>query len=187
MLVPGYGTGTVNILRLWRARAGRESFDLGLFNAGRYAEAVEAQMRSENLTKVLYPSDSTRGRPGAAAQAAVFPGLLLAAGHHPPVPQQRLGGVPRQGRHPAQRHPPGAGDSRAHAPVGRVADAIRLHRTLTRYPLPPDLAPAREMDRTRTLAEPQADVEPVAPTQALRPRRSVARREASIRTCARPE
>ena len=59
MLVPGYGTETVNILRLWRARAGRESFDLGLFNAGRYAEAVEAQMRSENLTKVLYPSDST--------------------------------------------------------------------------------------------------------------------------------
>ena len=59
MLVPGYGTQTVNILRLWRARAGRESFDLGLFNAGRYAEAVEAQMRSENLTKVLYPSDST--------------------------------------------------------------------------------------------------------------------------------
>ncbi len=42
------------------ARPGRpESFDLGLFNAGRYAEAVEAQMRSENLTKVLYPSDST--------------------------------------------------------------------------------------------------------------------------------
>ena len=39
--------------------AGRESFDLGLFNAGRYAEAVAAQMRSENLTKVLYPSDST--------------------------------------------------------------------------------------------------------------------------------
>ena len=59
MLVPGYGTETVNILRLWRARAGGESFDLGLFNAGRYAEAVEAQMRSENLTKVLYPSDST--------------------------------------------------------------------------------------------------------------------------------
>src|SRR5271165_640982 len=59
MLVPGYGTQTVNILRLWRARAGGESFDLGLFNAGRYAEAVQAQMRSENLTKVLYPSDST--------------------------------------------------------------------------------------------------------------------------------
>ena len=59
MLVPGYGTETVNILRLWRARAGQESFDLGLFNDGRYAEAVAAQMRTENITKVLYPSDST--------------------------------------------------------------------------------------------------------------------------------
>jgi glycogen phosphorylase len=59
MLVPGYGTGTVNIIRLWQARAGRDSFDLGLFNAGHYAEAVEARMRSENLTKVLYPNDST--------------------------------------------------------------------------------------------------------------------------------
>ena len=59
MLVPGYGTETVNILRLWQARASRESFDLALFNEGLYAEAVEARMRSENLTKVLYPSDST--------------------------------------------------------------------------------------------------------------------------------
>jgi glycogen phosphorylase len=59
MLVPGYGTETVNIIRLWQARAARESFDLALFNAGHYAEAVEARMRSENLTKVLYPSDST--------------------------------------------------------------------------------------------------------------------------------
>ncbi len=59
MLVPGFGTETVNIVRLWQARAGRESFDLALFNAGHYAEAVEARMRSENLTKVLYPSDST--------------------------------------------------------------------------------------------------------------------------------
>ena len=59
MLVPGYGTETVNIIRLWQARAAPESFDLALFNEGHYAEAVEARMRSENLTKVLYPSDST--------------------------------------------------------------------------------------------------------------------------------
>ena len=59
MLVPGYGTETVNIIRLWQARGARESFDLALFNAGHYAEAVEARMRSEHLTKVLYPSDST--------------------------------------------------------------------------------------------------------------------------------
>src|SRR6516225_7118073 len=30
MLVPGYGTETVNIIRLWRAKDGPESFDLGL-------------------------------------------------------------------------------------------------------------------------------------------------------------
>jgi glycogen phosphorylase len=59
MLVPGYGTETVNIIRLWRALAGHESFVLGLFNDGRSAEAVKAQMRSENLTTVVYPSDST--------------------------------------------------------------------------------------------------------------------------------
>src|SRR5689334_12188270 len=34
MLVPGYGTQTVNIIRLWRARASRQSFDLGRFSAG---------------------------------------------------------------------------------------------------------------------------------------------------------
>jgi len=59
MLVPGYGTETVNIIRLWQARAGRESLDLALYNEGHYAEAVEARMHSENLSKVLYPSDST--------------------------------------------------------------------------------------------------------------------------------
>ncbi len=59
MLVPGYGTQTVNIVRLWRARAGRRSFDLARFGAGRYAEAVEEVVRSENISKVLYPDDST--------------------------------------------------------------------------------------------------------------------------------
>ncbi len=59
MLVPGYGTQTVNIVRLWRARAGRRSFDLARFGAGQYAEAVEDVVRSENISKVLYPDDST--------------------------------------------------------------------------------------------------------------------------------
>ncbi|HET9656380.1 MAG TPA: glycogen/starch/alpha-glucan phosphorylase [Kineosporiaceae bacterium] len=61
MLVPGYATHTVNIVRLWRARAGRSSFDLSRFGAGRYAEAVEEVVRSENISKVLYPDDSTPG------------------------------------------------------------------------------------------------------------------------------
>jgi starch phosphorylase len=59
MLVPGYGTDTVNIIRLWRARGSRGSFDLVRFSAGQYAEAVQDAVRSENISKVLYPDDST--------------------------------------------------------------------------------------------------------------------------------
>jgi starch phosphorylase len=63
MLVPGFGTETVNIVRLWRARAGRKSFDLARFGAGQYAEAVAEVVGPENISKVLYPDDSTpRGR-----------------------------------------------------------------------------------------------------------------------------
>ncbi|MDG6105902.1 glycogen/starch/alpha-glucan phosphorylase [Dactylosporangium aurantiacum] len=59
MLVPGYGTQTVNIIRLWQARASRQSFNLERFSAGEYVEAVEDIVRSENISKVLYPDDST--------------------------------------------------------------------------------------------------------------------------------
>jgi starch phosphorylase len=58
MLVPGYETETVNILRLWRARATRE-FDFQLFDMGDYERAVEGKVFSENITKVLYPNDTT--------------------------------------------------------------------------------------------------------------------------------
>jgi starch phosphorylase len=58
MLVPGYKTDTVNILRLWRARATRE-FDFQLFDMGDYERAVEQKVFSENITKVLYPNDTT--------------------------------------------------------------------------------------------------------------------------------
>ncbi|MFZ1769261.1 MAG: glycogen/starch/alpha-glucan phosphorylase [Caldilinea sp.] len=57
-LVPGYGTNTVNILRLWRARAAEE-FDFQMFDTGNYAQAVEQKIYSENISKVLYPNDGT--------------------------------------------------------------------------------------------------------------------------------
>ncbi|MDE2819884.1 MAG: glycogen/starch/alpha-glucan phosphorylase [Chloroflexota bacterium] len=57
-LVPGYRTKTVNMLRLWGARATRE-FDLQLFDVGDYTRAVEQKTSSENVTKVLYPNDNT--------------------------------------------------------------------------------------------------------------------------------
>jgi starch phosphorylase len=57
-LVPGYGTQAVNTLRLWSATA-TEEIDLRLFNQGDYSAAVEAKNLSENVTRVLYPDDST--------------------------------------------------------------------------------------------------------------------------------
>ncbi|RMG28805.1 MAG: glycogen/starch/alpha-glucan phosphorylase [Gammaproteobacteria bacterium] len=60
--IPGYGTNTVNNLRLWSAKAARE-FDLHYFNEGDYVRAIEARARSENISRVLYPSDVTeKGR-----------------------------------------------------------------------------------------------------------------------------
>jgi len=59
MLVPGYGTETVNIVRLWSARGSESSFDLSRFSAGQYAEAVQEAVEAENISKVLYPDDST--------------------------------------------------------------------------------------------------------------------------------
>jgi len=56
--IPGYGTETVNNMRLWSAKATRE-FDLRYFNEGNYIRAVQDKIHSENLTRVLYPSDST--------------------------------------------------------------------------------------------------------------------------------
>ena len=57
-MVPGYRNGRVNTLRLWSARATRE-FDLQTFNSGDYVAAVRARTFAENISKVLYPEDST--------------------------------------------------------------------------------------------------------------------------------
>jgi len=56
--VPGYDNSTVNNMRLWSAKASRD-FDLRYFNEGDYIRAVENKTISENLSKVLYPDDST--------------------------------------------------------------------------------------------------------------------------------
>ena len=52
----GAGTHNTNLLRLWTALAD-EDFDLEAFQAGEYRAAVEDKVHSENITKVLYPSD----------------------------------------------------------------------------------------------------------------------------------
>ncbi|HET9166523.1 MAG TPA: glycogen/starch/alpha-glucan family phosphorylase, partial [Candidatus Angelobacter sp.] len=55
--VAGYGSDTVNFLRLFTARAS-EDFDIEIFNRGDYIRAVEQKIASENISRVLYPSDS---------------------------------------------------------------------------------------------------------------------------------
>ena len=55
--VPGYNNDTVNSLRLWQAKS-RRGFDLSYFNHGDYIRAVEDVARTENISRVLYPSDN---------------------------------------------------------------------------------------------------------------------------------
>ena len=57
MPIVGYGTNTVNTLRLWEATSSN-GFDLQLFNDMQYNRAVERQNSAENISRVLYPNDS---------------------------------------------------------------------------------------------------------------------------------
>jgi starch phosphorylase len=60
--VVGYKNDVVNTLRLWSAR-GTEEFDFDYFKSGDYEHAVYKKILSENISKVLYPSDErTQGK-----------------------------------------------------------------------------------------------------------------------------
>jgi starch phosphorylase len=56
--VPGHELSSVATLRLWTARA-TSGINLDAFNKGDYMKAVEAKNESENVSRVLYPDDST--------------------------------------------------------------------------------------------------------------------------------
>ena len=55
--IVGRGGHTVNYLRLFSARSSSE-FDMTIFNTGDYVRAVQEKISSENISKVLYPSDA---------------------------------------------------------------------------------------------------------------------------------
>ncbi|OOF38918.1 glycogen phosphorylase [Rodentibacter rarus] len=57
-MIPGYKNDSAATLRLWSAHGG-ESFNLAEFNRGEHLAAVEARASSKNLSRVLYPDDST--------------------------------------------------------------------------------------------------------------------------------
>ncbi|MDP1683834.1 glycogen/starch/alpha-glucan phosphorylase [Hydrogenophaga sp.] len=56
--VPGHELSSVATMRLWTARA-TSGINLDAFNKGDYMRAVEAKNESENVSRVLYPDDST--------------------------------------------------------------------------------------------------------------------------------
>lgn len=58
-LVPGYKSQRVNTLRLWTAKS-YDEFDLLAFNKSEYMDAVKPQVKAENISKILYPEDSTK-------------------------------------------------------------------------------------------------------------------------------
>jgi starch phosphorylase len=71
-LILGYGVDSANLLRLWTAQAA-ESFDFQAFNTGDYYGAVNEKIRSETISKVLYPNDEpAAGRTLRLAQQYFF-------------------------------------------------------------------------------------------------------------------
>ena len=58
MIIPGYATQATNTLRLWSAKAVDE-LNLPAFNSGDYVAAAASKNLAENVTRVLYPDDSS--------------------------------------------------------------------------------------------------------------------------------
>ena len=59
MPIIGYHTDYIGTLWLWQCEAEQE-LDFDAFNAQDYIKALEAKNRAEDITRVLYPNDSTR-------------------------------------------------------------------------------------------------------------------------------
>ena len=57
MMVSGYDSKAVSVLRLWKARS-IQNFDMKLFSQGDYASVMKDDNEAELISKVLYPSDN---------------------------------------------------------------------------------------------------------------------------------
>ena len=58
MPITGYGTKNVGTLRLWKAEP-LEEFDYDAFNSQRFTEAIVERERTSDISRVLYPNDTT--------------------------------------------------------------------------------------------------------------------------------
>ena len=56
--VIGYGTKNIGTLRLWQCEAEQE-LDFNAFNNQEYLRALDSKNKAEDITRVLYPNDST--------------------------------------------------------------------------------------------------------------------------------
>ena len=108
ILIPGYANNTVNNMRLWAAMSSRD-FNLDFFNHGDYIKAMEDKVLTENISKVLYPSDDVeQGRELRLKQqyffvAATFQDILrrLKKKNTPPTSLPDLVAVQLNDTHPA--------------------------------------------------------------------------------------
>ena len=57
MMVSGYDSKAVSVLRLWKARS-VQNFDMKLFSQGDYAAVMQEDNDAELISKVLYPADN---------------------------------------------------------------------------------------------------------------------------------
>lgn len=56
MLIPGYKTDTISVLRLWSARSNKP-LDVSIFNQDAYTQALAEKDEIESISKLLYPAD----------------------------------------------------------------------------------------------------------------------------------
>jgi starch phosphorylase len=105
------------------ARRGDRGLRPAIFNSGDYAEAVRAQTFAENISKVLYPEDSTpQGKELRLQQQYFFVACSLQGLPRAHDAQGLRPARPARADHlPAQRHPPGHRHPRADAPAPRRA------------------------------------------------------------------
>ena len=58
LMISGYKSDAVNVLRLWKSKADA-GFDMKLFERGEYAKSSESEAIAESISKLLYPADDT--------------------------------------------------------------------------------------------------------------------------------
>ena len=104
--IPGYGTGRVNTLRLWTAKA-TQGFDLSTSTGATTSRPSGTKNDTEDMSKVLYPDDSTaKGRELRLKQQYFF----VSAASLQDMPYRHSEGARRarraagQGGRSAQRH-----------------------------------------------------------------------------------